>query len=61
MTSLTITIMLLNYSTQVYQENVYKDNCEFVSFRKVLKSMGSEYDDMELVSFHCTSKGYIGE
>lgn len=47
--------------TQVYQENIYKDDDEFISFRKVLKSMGPEYDNMELVSFHCTSKGYIGE
>lgn len=46
---------------EVYQENVYDGNCEFISFRKVLKSMGPEYDNMELVSFHSTSKGYIGE
>ena len=54
-------VAILAHSTQIYQEKVYEDNCEFISFKKVLKSMGPEYDDMELVSFHSTSKGYIGE
>lgn len=59
--SLVTSLCVLAYSAQVYQENVYEDNCEFISFKKVLKSMGPEYDNMELISFHCTSKGYIGE
>ena len=61
MTSLITSLHVVTRSTQVYQENVYEDNSEFISFKKVLKSMGPEYDNMELVSYHCTSKGYIGE
>jgi len=46
----------------VYQENVYyKQDKPFVSFRKVLRSMGPEFNDVELVSFHSTSKGVLGE
>ena len=46
---------------EVYQENVYAENKRFVSAKQVLRSMGSEYDGFELVSFHSTSKGVIGE
>ena len=48
-------------SPQVYQENVYKEGAKFVSFRKVLKSMGPAYDKFQLVSFNSISKGYLGE
>ncbi|KAJ1554369.1 hypothetical protein HK096_003887 [Nowakowskiella sp. JEL0078] len=33
----------------------------FHSFKKVLKSMGSKYDEIELISFHSVSKGMVGE
>lgn len=46
---------------EVYQENVYAAGKEFVSFRKVLKDMGPQYNDVELISFHSTSKGFTGE
>jgi len=47
---------------EVYQENVYiKEEIPFVSFKKVLKSMGSKYNDVELFSFHSISKGFVGE
>jgi len=46
---------------EVYQENIYDDRLPFVSFKKVLKDMGSSYDDVELVSFHSVSKGVFGE
>ncbi|KAM7406665.1 hypothetical protein PAMP_001030 [Pampus punctatissimus] len=47
---------------QVYQDNVYSSNCQFHSFKKVLFEMGSEYfNNVELASFHSTSKGYTGE
>ncbi|XP_072364029.1 alanine aminotransferase 2-like isoform X2 [Scyliorhinus torazame] len=47
---------------EVYQENVYAAGCEFHSFKKVLFEMGPEYyDNLELVSFHSVSKGYMGE
>ena len=47
---------------QVYQDNVYADGCQFHSFKKVLFEMGPEYyTNVELVSFHSTSKCYMGE
>ncbi|TYZ62524.1 hypothetical protein PybrP1_012706 [[Pythium] brassicae (nom. inval.)] len=46
---------------EVYQENVYAAGKQFVSFRKVLKDLGPGFDDVELISFHSTSKGFTGE
>lgn len=47
---------------EVYQDNVYADNCSFHSFKKVLLHLGEGYkDEVELVSFHSMSKGYMGE
>lgn len=49
-------------SDEVYQENVYSPDCQFHSFKKVLYEMGAEYfNNVELASFHSTSKGYTGE
>lgn len=48
--------------SQVYQDNVYAEGCQFHSFKKVLFEMGSEYaETVELASFHSTSKCYMGE
>ncbi len=33
----------------------------FVSAKKVVRDLGPDYDGFELVSFHSTSKGLIGE
>lgn len=44
---------------EVYQTNVYADNAQFVSAKKV--ALDSELDTLQLVSFHSTSKGIIGE
>ena len=46
---------------QVYQENIYEENCQFHSFKKVLSSMGAEYAEVQLVSANSTSKGFLGE
>lgn len=47
---------------QVYQDNVYSADCRFHSFKKVLSELGPEYSsNVELASFHSTSKGYMGE
>jgi len=46
---------------EVYQQNVYNKQKPFISFRKVLKSMGNEYNDVELISFNSISKGIFGE
>lgn len=45
---------------EVYQRNVYVDNKRFISMKKVVcETPGCE--NVELVSFHSTSKGLIGE
>lgn len=49
---------------EVYQTNVYEDDLEFVSFKKVLCELAAEGacgGGAELVSFHSTSKGFFGE
>mmetsp|Transcript_9560 Transcript_9560/g.29663 ORF Transcript_9560/g.29663 Transcript_9560/m.29663 type:complete len:618 (+) Transcript_9560:131-1984(+) len=45
-------------SDEVYQRNVYDETKEFVSMKKVAVE---SVPDLELVSFHSTSKGFIGE
>lgn len=41
---------------------MYSPDCRFHSFKKVLYQMGPEYSsNVELASFHSTSKGYMGE
>jgi len=45
---------------EVYQTNIYAST-PFTSFKKVVRSMGSNYKDFELVSFHSVSKGFLGE
>jgi len=49
---------------EVYQVNVYDDTKKFHSFKKVLRMLQAEdksYDTVQLMSFHSTSKGIIGE
>ena len=47
---------------EVYQDNIYDPSKPFVSFRQVLKELGEPYSNtLQLVSFHSTSKGRIGE
>lgn len=51
---------------EVYQENIYKDNTKFVSFRKVAFDMNAfeaegETLPLQLISFHSVSKGFLGE
>jgi alanine transaminase len=52
---------LLIMADEVYQTNVYDPNMKFHSFKKVLRSMPEYADKVELVSFHSTSKGIVGE
>jgi len=49
---------LVLMADEVYQVNVYAEGKAFTSFKKVVRSLGSP---VELVSFHSTSKGMIGE
>ncbi|KAI7820682.1 pyridoxal phosphate-dependent transferase [Gamsiella multidivaricata] len=47
---------------EVYQTNIYEpEQRPFHSFKKILKSMGPEFEGLELISFHSVSKGMIGE
>lgn len=47
---------------EVYQDCVYPDDIEFLSYRRVLAEMGPPYSDtVELASFHSVSKGIMGE
>lgn len=52
---------ILIMADEVYQENVYAEGKKFLSFKRVLRDMGKAYDDVELISFHSTSKGFTGE
>merc|ERR1712100_647340 len=52
-------LMLL--ADEVYQDNIYAEGKTFNSFKKVLKSMGPDYADVQLISFMSTSKGFYGE
>ena len=53
---------LVLLSDEVYQENVYGDNAEFYSAKRAAFDTGlMEKDEIELASFHSTSKGVFGE
>lgn len=43
---------------EVYQDNIFREDREFVSFRRVIHEASSP---VELFSFHSMSKGYYGE
>ncbi|KAM9349910.1 alanine aminotransferase 2 [Symphorus nematophorus] len=47
---------------EVYQECVYGEKSEFVSYKRVLAEMGPPLSDtVELASLHSASKGFMGE
>ncbi|XP_075953815.1 alanine aminotransferase 2 [Anarhichas minor] len=47
---------------EVYQDCVYGEKSEFVSYKRVLSEMGPPLSDtVELASFHSASKGFMGE
>eukprot|EP00462_Mataza_sp_D1_P006731 CAMPEP_0175125486 /NCGR_PEP_ID=MMETSP0087-20121206/3339_1 /TAXON_ID=136419 /ORGANISM="Unknown Unknown, Strain D1" /LENGTH=523 /DNA_ID=CAMNT_0016407321 /DNA_START=18 /DNA_END=1589 /DNA_ORIENTATION=- len=53
---------LVLLADEVYQSNIYTSEAPFHSFKKVLFEMGEEYQGrFELLSFHSTSKGFLGE
>ncbi|EAS04389.1 class I/II aminotransferase (macronuclear) [Tetrahymena thermophila SB210] len=49
------------FADEVYQDNIYTPNKEFVSFKKVRSELPYPYNNIELFSFHSTSKGLLGE
>lgn len=53
---------LVLLADEVYQENIYDEDVKFVSCKKAAYDIGLlENDEIELVSFHSTSKGLFGE
>eukprot|EP00116_Pleurobrachia_bachei_P008034 sb/3468296/ len=52
---------LLIMADEVYQDNIWTEGDNFTSFKKVLRSLGPDYDDQPLASFHSVSKGFMGE
>ena len=46
---------------EVYQPNIYSEDLPFISFKQVLCEMIEEAPNVQLFSFHSTSKGYTGE
>ncbi|KAF4658514.1 hypothetical protein FOZ61_005545 [Perkinsus olseni] len=55
---------LLIMADEVYQENIYTER-KFFSFKRILRDLQKEnpgkFDQVQLVSFHSTSKGLLGE
>ena len=51
------------YVVSHHQDNIYQDDRPFVSFKKVLRSLGPGHisDSVSLASFHSISKGFFGE
>ncbi|EGR32052.1 hypothetical protein IMG5_097990 [Ichthyophthirius multifiliis] len=52
---------MIIFADEVYQDNVYTDKKYFYSFKKVRSELSKPYNDVELFSFHSTSKGLLGE
>lgn len=53
---------ILICADEVYQQNIYAKDKEFVSVRKVLHQMGEPYSsEVELLSMNSISKGLLGE
>ncbi|XP_034559397.1 alanine aminotransferase 2-like [Notolabrus celidotus] len=47
---------------EVYQDLIYGENSEFVSYKRVLAEMGPPLSDtVEMASFHSASKGFMAE
>ncbi|KAG8192656.1 hypothetical protein JTE90_009686 [Oedothorax gibbosus] len=46
---------------EVYQDNVYDSDIEFLSFKKILFEMGPPYDQIQLASVMSGSKGCVAE
>lgn len=53
---------LVVIADEVYQENIYSPNKQFISAKKVLSQMPANVSQsVELMSFHSCSKGILGE
>lgn len=52
---------LVIFADEVYQDNIYDPNSKFISFKKARQELPFPYNQTELISFHSTSKGMLGE
>ena len=52
---------LIILADEVYQNNIYSENKEFHSFKKVMNKMPEPYNKTILFSFNSVSKGFYGE
>lgn len=52
---------LLLVADEVYQTNIYAEGKNFISFKRILKEMGSNAGDVRLASLNSISKGFLGE
>lgn len=53
---------ILIIADEVYQNNIYKKDSEFLSFRRVLNEMPNDIkNSVEVVSLNSVSKGLLGE
>ena len=52
---------LIVFADEVYQKNIFSATKKFTSFRKVRDLLPAPYNELELLSFHSTSKGLYGE
>lgn len=52
---------LVLFADEVYQANIHVDGVKFHSCKKVLRDLGAEYSNFQLISLHSSAKGYAGE
>lgn len=52
---------LVLFADEVYQETVFTEEASFHSCRKVLRDLGPEYNNFQLMSLNSASKGFYGE
>ena len=52
---------LVLFADEVYQETVFTKEVPFHSCKEVLRDMGPEYNNFQLMSLNSASKGFYGE
>ena len=52
---------LVLFADEVYQETVFTKEAQFHSCKKVLRDLGPEYNNFQLMSLNSASKGFYGE
>ena len=52
---------LVLFVDEVYQETVFTKEVQFHSCKKVLRDLGPEYNNFQLMSLNSASKGFYGE